>query len=311
MMEWHRLEKWEGELNTCIRCGYCYEHCPIFKFTGWESDTPRAKLAMLYGLLHREIDLTERTAQKLFECFYCKRCENSCSSSIPITEIFADVRADLLEAGFDVTGTTSVTDSDRCAGCLACVRLCKHEARSYDSGIIIDRVKCQSCGTCLGVCPRLAISIDKEFGTGKDELLAQIAEFFDDRTKKNAKAIVFCCNWSNYPGLQASRLSSKEPDPDYKVLITMCSGRLQPQLILDTLRHGAWGLLIATCPERECEHDGNLMTGARIKSLRNMLQQTGIDPRRIELVEIAKGDQKGFQNAVDEFMTELKQLDQP
>ena len=45
-----KLEKWKGALNKCIRCGYCYEHCPIYKSTRWEIDSPRGKLILLYGL---------------------------------------------------------------------------------------------------------------------------------------------------------------------------------------------------------------------------------------------------------------------
>ncbi|HCY86089.1 MAG TPA: fusion protein GlcF/heterodisulfide reductase HdrA, partial [Desulfobacteraceae bacterium] len=44
------LKKWEGTLASCIRCGYCYEHCPMYKHTGWESDAPRAKIITAFGL---------------------------------------------------------------------------------------------------------------------------------------------------------------------------------------------------------------------------------------------------------------------
>jgi len=72
-----RLKKWKDKLNVCIRCGYCYEHCPLYKHTRWETDAPRAKLALIYGMLNGEVKPSDYIAEKLFECFYCKRCESN------------------------------------------------------------------------------------------------------------------------------------------------------------------------------------------------------------------------------------------
>ena len=54
MTEITKLEKWRGALNQCIRCGYCYEHCPIYKNTRWEIDSPRGKLILMYGMISGE-----------------------------------------------------------------------------------------------------------------------------------------------------------------------------------------------------------------------------------------------------------------
>ena len=69
-----KLEKWKGALNKCIRCGYCYEHCPIYKSTRWEIDSPRGKLILLYGMLSGEVEPSDYIANKIFECFHCSRC---------------------------------------------------------------------------------------------------------------------------------------------------------------------------------------------------------------------------------------------
>ena len=54
--KFENLQKWEGMLAKCIRCGYCYEHCPMFKYSRWESDAPRAKNILSHGLLTGELD---------------------------------------------------------------------------------------------------------------------------------------------------------------------------------------------------------------------------------------------------------------
>ncbi len=96
------------------------------------------------------------------------------------------------------------------------------------------------------------------------------------------KVMVFCCNWSTYPGLQLSRPPESDDAP-LEPIITMCAGRLDPELILEAFSRGAWGVLVAGCPPDECEHDGNYKTRRRIMLLRNMLEQFNIEPERLAL----------------------------
>jgi ferredoxin len=181
-MELNRLNKWQDKLQVCIRCGYCFEHCHIFKVTGWESDTPRGKLIMLYGLMQGDIEPTEYLAEKVFECYMCKRCDATCSAKVEVTDILMDAKADFAEAGFDVLGTTSRTNEDLCSRCRICISVCKHEARSYDAEndrIVVDKVKCQSCGCCVAACPSGAAYSREGFGLSQRELLEEVESFLE------------------------------------------------------------------------------------------------------------------------------------
>jgi ferredoxin len=182
-MEMNKIKKWRDKLHTCIRCGYCYEHCHIFKVTGWESDTPRGKLIMLYGLLQGDLEATDYMAEKIFECYMCKRCDATCSAKVEVTDIFNDAKSDFVDAGFDVYGTVSRTNEDLCSRCQICVSVCKHEARSYDAEndkIVVDRVKCQSCGCCVAACPSSSAYSREGFGLSQSELLEQVVSFLEE-----------------------------------------------------------------------------------------------------------------------------------
>ncbi len=181
-MELNRLLKWQDKLHVCIRCGYCFEHCHIFKMTGWESDTPRGKLIMIHGLLQGDIEPTDYLAEKIFECYMCKRCDATCSAKVEVTDILVDAKADLLESGFDVLGTTSTTNDDLCSRCQICVSTCHHEARKYDKEsdrIVVDKVKCQSCGCCVAACPSGAAQSREGFGLSQKELWEQVDHFLE------------------------------------------------------------------------------------------------------------------------------------
>ncbi|MDR0311155.1 MAG: hydrogenase iron-sulfur subunit [Acidobacteriota bacterium] len=309
MTNLEKLEKWKSALNKCIRCGYCYEHCQIYKSTRWDSDSPRGKLILLYGLLSGQVQPTPYVAEKLFECFHCNRCQKACSSGVPIQDVYNDARAFLQEAGYDVPGTTSLTDQDACALCLACVRSCKHEARHYaNDRIEVDRLKCQSCGNCLDVCPAIGITIEQGFGTNPEELKRAVTDFFGNPANTGAKAVVFSCGWGNYPGLQTARYYKLDENPEYKVLMTICAGRVTSKTVLDTLDAGAWGVLICCCPEDDCEHGGNARVKARVKILTESLKNIGIDPNRVKVVEVPPKEAGKFTAETKSFMEEIKSL---
>ena len=302
------LKKWETTLASCIRCGYCYEHCPMFKYTRWETDAPRAKIITAFGLLSGNVKPTEESAEKLFNCFFCKRCEAACSSGVQLTEIFQDARRDLVEMGFNGPGTTSVTELS-CARCLMCVRACPHEARSFveGDGIVVDPVKCQSCGICVEVCPIEAAVIPKTFGTSKEELDEKAARFL--ATHACAKSIVFACNWSYFPDLQSSQLPESEThDKDYEILVNMCGGRLDSKLLMTPFINGAWGILVACCPDGECQHEGNEKAKKRVAKMKATFENLDIDPERIHLVQIPAGDKTLFQAEIDTFIEKLNQM---
>ncbi|HSL61489.1 MAG TPA: hydrogenase iron-sulfur subunit [Desulfotignum sp.] len=302
------LEKWESTLSACIRCGYCFEHCPMFKYTGWESDAPRAKLITAFGLLTGELEPTRMAADKIFNCFYCKRCESACSSGVTLTEVFTDARKDLVEMGLRGPGTTSVTELN-CARCLVCVKTCPHEARFHgEDGIETDPVKCQACGICVEVCPAGAARIINNFGTGRNDLIQASTRFLSTHT--SAKAVVFACNWSYYPDLQASRLPESEThDRDYEIYVNMCAGRLESQLLMAPFLNKAWGVLVAACPEDDCQHkNGNTRAKKMVENLRSILEKVNIDPERLQVVETPAGDKTLFQAQIDTFIDRLNSM---
>lgn len=124
----------------------------------------------------------------------------------------------------------------------------------------------------------------------------------------NPSAVIFSCNWSTYPGLQLSRSYLEQSKPEYKVIINMCSGRISPELILETFKNGAWGIMIASCPDDKCEHDGNYKTRRRVILLKRTLEQFGIEPQRLKLEWIDKGEVGKFQKSADDFVSEIKSL---
>lgn len=308
--EFSRLSRWSGELNICIRCGYCSENCPLYRTSGWEIDTPRGRLLLTYGLLSGEVEPSSYVTERLFECFYCRNCSKSCSAKVSPTDIFTDVRADLLEAGFEGQGTTVRNDEQLCMACGRCVSACKSQALSMDMQslrVVVDRVKCKGCGVCVAECPVGAMSQKTGFGVSREEISARIA---DSLRSMNGipKVIVFCCDWSIYPGLRLSRTDLTGGNNMSGAIVTVCAGRIDPGLILDAFYRGAWGVMIACCPLDECEHDGNYRAQERCASVGSLLDVLGIEPGRLKLEHFASGEAQKLENAVNSFADEIAAL---
>ena len=123
-----------------------------------------------------------------------------------------------------------------------------------------------------------------------------------------AKAVIFYCNWSSNPGLQLSRSQLEENNSEHKMLVSMCSGRLTPELVLQAFDRGAWGVMITACPTDKCEHDANYKTFARVLLLKTLIHQLGIDSQRLKFEWVDKGEAAKLKSAVDSFVENVKQL---
>ena len=309
-VKFKRSKKWESELNKCIRCGYCYELCPLFKSYNWESDTPRGKLLLIHGMISGKLLPTQEIVDKIFQCFYCKNCSDNCSAGVPVTEILTDARADLIKAGFEVEGTIVQIDEDLCSVCGVCVPLCKYDAlKIVNNGkdkkkIEVDKVECRGCGLCLAACPSGAISQKEGCNVTLPELHDMVKETLKDDEKK---LLVFACNYSIFPGMQLSESETIVKTP-YGVIVTMCSGRVAPELVLNAFEEGAWGVMVAGCPPEECDHDGNYKTRRRLVLLKNILKELNINPERVKLEWFSSGESAKLQQSINGYVKELEKM---
>jgi F420-non-reducing hydrogenase iron-sulfur subunit len=123
------------------------------------------------------------------------------------------------------------------------------------------------------------------------------------------KIVVFCCNWSVYPGLQLSRLApSLVDEAEVEPIVTMCSGRVNPELVLEAFQNGAWGVMVTGCPPEECDHDGNYNARRRMTLLKNALAQLNVDPDRVQLGWYSAGESAKLKKDIGEFTGKIGQL---
>lgn len=123
--------------------------------------------------------------------------------------------------------------------------------------------------------------------------------------------IVFCCNWCSYAGADLAGVSRLQMNPNFRVIRTMCSARVDPVWVLNAFSQGADGVVITGCHPGDCHYiSGNYKTRKRFYMLSDMLKQMGIEPERFELQWVSASEGKKFQEVINSFCDKITDLGQ-
>ena len=123
------------------------------------------------------------------------------------------------------------------------------------------------------------------------------------------KIVVFCCNWCSYAGADLAGTSRMKIKPYFRIIRTMCSGRIEPNFIFHAFARGADGVMLAGCHPGDCHYNsGNYKARRRVMLLKNMLPQFGIEPERLRLEWISASEAPQFQSAINGFIDEVTGL---
>jgi F420-non-reducing hydrogenase iron-sulfur subunit len=121
--------------------------------------------------------------------------------------------------------------------------------------------------------------------------------------------IGFLCNWCSYAGADLAGTSRIKYPPNIKSIRVMCSGRVDTVFVLEALRKGADGVLIAGCHPGDCHYQsGNYKTNRRIKLLKKLLGDMGVEPERVRFEYVSASEGQKFAQVVTDFVNELKKL---
>ena len=128
-------------------------------------------------------------------------------------------------------------------------------------------------------------------------------------TEFEPNIIGFLCNWCSYAGADLAGTSRIKYPSNIKSIRVMCSGRIDPVYVLEAFRKGADGVLIAGCHPGDCHYQsGNYKTNRRIKLLKKVLHEMGIEPERLRFEYVSASEGKKFADIVTKMTDELKKL---
>jgi len=123
------------------------------------------------------------------------------------------------------------------------------------------------------------------------------------------RIVGFLCNWCSYTGADLAGVSRMKSAPNLRTIRVMCSGRVDPTLVLRAFQLGADGVLVAGCHPGDCHYqEGNYKAMRRVLLLKRVLRQFGIDERRLRLEWISASEGEKFARVANEFTEQVRAL---
>lgn len=123
------------------------------------------------------------------------------------------------------------------------------------------------------------------------------------------RIVAFFCNWCTYTAADLAGVSRLKYAPNIRVIRLMCSGRVDPQFILDAFARGADGVLIGGCHPGDCHYvEGNFKMLRRFTMLQRMLGGLGIEPERLRLEWISASEGEKVRTVVNDMVEKIKTL---
>jgi F420-non-reducing hydrogenase iron-sulfur subunit len=123
------------------------------------------------------------------------------------------------------------------------------------------------------------------------------------------KIVAFLCNWCSYAGADLAGVSRFKYPPNVVPIKVMCSGRVDAEFIIDAFRKGADGVLIGGCHPGDCHYvEGNYKARRRVEMMKRLLEEMGINPKRLRIEWISATEGKKFASVVEEFVEEIRRL---
>jgi glycolate oxidase iron-sulfur subunit len=87
----------EDELVACVACGLCLPHCPTYRVTGFETASPRGRIAAMQAVELYGAALDPTFERYMEECVQCRGCEAVCPSSVQFGHLMEGARTALHE----------------------------------------------------------------------------------------------------------------------------------------------------------------------------------------------------------------------
>ncbi|HEX5340726.1 MAG TPA: (Fe-S)-binding protein [Gammaproteobacteria bacterium] len=72
-----------ADADKCVKCALCLPHCPTWRETRNEAESPRGRIALMQGFATGALEITPRLAAHLNQCLGCRACEAVCPADVP------------------------------------------------------------------------------------------------------------------------------------------------------------------------------------------------------------------------------------
>jgi F420-non-reducing hydrogenase iron-sulfur subunit len=100
-------------------------------------------------------------------------------------------------------------------------------------------------------------------------------------SEEDVKIVGFCCNWCCYGGADTAGTARMQYPPNVRILRVMCSGRINPSMVLKAFKEGADGVFVGGCHMGDCHYDAGTKMDVEPNRMKNFtefgIERKGLD----------------------------------
>lgn len=123
------------------------------------------------------------------------------------------------------------------------------------------------------------------------------------------KLLAFFCNWAGYAAADQAGVSRCQYLDNIRVIRVMCTGRVDPGMVVESFIQGNDGVMVVGCRFGECRYEnGNYYAEKRMKRIGSFFGQIGISPERLFNDWLSSEEDEKLAGFITQFTKRLKEL---
>lgn len=123
------------------------------------------------------------------------------------------------------------------------------------------------------------------------------------------KLVAFCCHFCAYAAADLAGSMRLQYPPSVRIVKLPCTGKVDVIHVLKAFEDGADGAFVAGCMEGDCHFQkGNLRAKKRVRYVKRLLAEVGIEPERVEMFNLSSAMGGRFAEIVTEMTERVRKL---
>ena len=201
----------------------------------------------------------------------------------------------------------------RCTQCKRCTEECPFGALDDDEKGTPkpNPARCRRCGTCFGACPERVISFANYNIDQIGSMIRQV-QVPADFKKEGPRILILACENDAYPALDMAGMRRRTWSPFCRIIPVRCLGSVNAIWISDAMSKGFDGVMLLGCKygdDYQCHFvKGSEICNRRMQNIAETLDRLGVQPERVEQLEVAIDEYDTVPDMIDGFVTRITAL---
>jgi F420-non-reducing hydrogenase iron-sulfur subunit len=121
--------------------------------------------------------------------------------------------------------------------------------------------------------------------------------------------ISFCCKWCSYAAADLAGSMRLQYPANVRIIMVPCTGRVDVIHILNAFEEGVDGVFLSGCLIGDCHYlTGNVRATKKVALAKKLLQESGIEPERVEIYYNSSAMGPQFAQTCRDFTEKIRKL---